>query len=261
MPMHEPVRHAFHSKLLSSLRLPSFAGTGLPERMRSISFALLGLTAAAGLALVAIFAQPGFQILSPAPLPDEPSAGQAVAKARRLSTAPAPVALTAARPVPAGHGTNGSLGGSAPGNALGPAGDGTTGEGAESHLAPAEVDVPAAAVTPGPAAGTGGGAGTGNGGGSTPAPIAAPEQPVSAPSTPAGALPPAAPKPEPIAAAPKPEPAPAPGNSDSAAAAEHASERGIEASSGAGPAAGAAAAPESAAPPGNGNGLAKGHDK
>ena len=73
--MHELVHSSLHSKLLSQFRLPSFAGEGLPERMRSISFALLGLTAAAGLALVAIFAQPGFNLISPAPLPDQPSAG------------------------------------------------------------------------------------------------------------------------------------------------------------------------------------------
>ena len=47
--MHELVHQTFHAKLLNALRVLSFAGTGLPERMRSISFALLGLTAAAGL--------------------------------------------------------------------------------------------------------------------------------------------------------------------------------------------------------------------
>src|SRR4051812_42024569 len=96
--MHELVHYTFHSKLRSALRLPSFAGTGLPERMRSISFALMGLTAAAGLALVAIFAQPGFPILSPAPLPDEPSASESISGAERVPFGRAPVAVLPARP-------------------------------------------------------------------------------------------------------------------------------------------------------------------
>ncbi|MGN6202738.1 MAG: hypothetical protein ACTHNY_10080, partial [Solirubrobacterales bacterium] len=93
--MHSTV----YSKLLSALRLPSFAGEGLTERMRSISFALLGLTAAAGLALVAIFAQPDFSLLSPAPLPDQPSASQSVAEAKKLPLVHRPVAVLAAEPV------------------------------------------------------------------------------------------------------------------------------------------------------------------
>src|SRR5438094_164716 len=96
--MHELVHHTFHSKLLSALRLSSFAGTGLPERMRSISFALMGLTAAAGLALVAIFAQPSFPVLSPAPLPDEPSAGESISGAERVPLTRTPVAVLPARP-------------------------------------------------------------------------------------------------------------------------------------------------------------------
>lgn len=65
VPMHGVVRY------LSKIpRLSSLAGNGLPERMRTTAFAFLGLTAAAGLALVAIFAQLSFHVLSPAPLPD-----------------------------------------------------------------------------------------------------------------------------------------------------------------------------------------------
>src|SRR4051794_8295704 len=96
--MRELVHHTFHSRLLSALRRPSFAGTGLPERMRSISFALMGLTAAVGLALVAIFAQPSFPVLSPAPLPDEPSASESISGAEKLPFSRTPVAVLPARP-------------------------------------------------------------------------------------------------------------------------------------------------------------------
>ncbi len=48
---------------------PSFAGTGLLERMRSTTFALLGITAALGLGLVAIVSQQGWPLLPAAPLP------------------------------------------------------------------------------------------------------------------------------------------------------------------------------------------------
>src|SRR3954453_23350025 len=82
--MHELVHSSLHSRLLAWLRLPSFAGDGLPERMRSTTFALLGLTAAGGLALVAIFAQPSFTLLTPAPLPAEPSMNESVAGAEKV---------------------------------------------------------------------------------------------------------------------------------------------------------------------------------
>jgi hypothetical protein len=52
--------------------LTSLAGRGLTERIRATGFALLGLTAAGGLALVAIFAQPGWPLLEQAPLPNAP---------------------------------------------------------------------------------------------------------------------------------------------------------------------------------------------
>src|SRR3954452_24639589 len=83
--MHELVHSSLYSRLLAWLRLPSFAGDGLPERMRSTTFALLGLTAAGGLALVAIFAQPGFPLLTPAPLPAEPSLSESVAEAEKVT--------------------------------------------------------------------------------------------------------------------------------------------------------------------------------
>jgi hypothetical protein len=73
-----------HTRLLGSRRLPSFAGRGLPERMRSTAFAFLGLTAALGLALVAIFAQLSFPVLAPAPAPLGPAGESAVSRSLAL---------------------------------------------------------------------------------------------------------------------------------------------------------------------------------
>jgi hypothetical protein len=72
-------------KLIHSIRRPSLAGNGLPERMRSTVVAFLGLTAAAGLALVAIFAQLGFPLLSPSPLPSAPAESSSVSKGMPLT--------------------------------------------------------------------------------------------------------------------------------------------------------------------------------
>ena len=80
--MHAKVRSRPAQKPRHKFRLTSLAGTGLPERMRSTTFAVLGLVAAAGLALVAMFALPGWPLLSPAPLPSGPArdtVGEAVA--------------------------------------------------------------------------------------------------------------------------------------------------------------------------------------
>jgi len=264
--MHELVHHTFHSRLLSALRLPSLAGNGLPERMRSISFALLGMTAAAGLALVAIFAQPSFPLLAPAPLPAEPSAQESVSAAKKLQLDHGSVALLTALPAPA-HPHRGGAQPKEDGSMSGtPVPAGSDGGSGENQLAPAAVDTPAPVTPLQPSSGNngGGGAGGGAGGGSAPA-TATPQPPAATPSPPASSPQPTNPKPEAITSSPKPEFVPAPGNSSSTAAAEHASERGIEASAGAGPPASTAAAgsvpePESSASPGNGNGLAKGHD-
>src|SRR5215218_1384919 len=180
--MHELVHSIFHSKLLSALRLPSFAGEGLPERMRSISFALLGLTAAAGLALVAIFAHPGSTLLAPAPLPDRPSAGQSVAEAKKLTLVHRPVALLAAQPARSRQaGTDGP----AQPPASGPSG--ASAEGGDNAAPPAAGDVPASAGAPEPSGGNSGGGGneTGTGGGSGSAPAAATGPATASPPTPA----------------------------------------------------------------------------
>src|SRR6478672_5460474 len=57
-------------QLLARLKVkPSFAGTGLLERMRSTTFALLGITAAMGLGLVAVISQQGWPVLPVVPIP------------------------------------------------------------------------------------------------------------------------------------------------------------------------------------------------
>ncbi|HEY3492432.1 MAG TPA: hypothetical protein VGK43_05740, partial [Solirubrobacterales bacterium] len=91
------MRAILHNKLLRSLRLSNLIGDGLPERVRTVGFAFLGLTAAAGLALVAIFAQAGFPILSPAPLPNAPAEPGSVSKGVALERGSATVGLAQAR--------------------------------------------------------------------------------------------------------------------------------------------------------------------
>jgi hypothetical protein len=95
--MHEQMRPVLHKKLIDSVRRTSLAGDGLPERMRSTAFAFLGLTAAAGLALVAIFAQLGFPLLSPAPLPSASPEPNSVGKAVPLKSGSAAVGLAQAQ--------------------------------------------------------------------------------------------------------------------------------------------------------------------
>ena len=76
--------------------------------MRTTAFAFLGLTAAAGLALVAIFAQLSFHVLSPAPLPAASpgtgavAAGVPLRQQRRPAIASARAAATASPATSAG---------------------------------------------------------------------------------------------------------------------------------------------------------------
>jgi hypothetical protein len=259
--MHDLVHSIFHSRLLAWLRLPSFAGDGLPERMRSTTFALLGLTAAGGLALVAIFAQPGFPLLAPAPLPDQPSLSESIAEAEKVTLDHGADAF-----VRAVHGAS-SQGASRRAPGSGVFVDSTSNPPTGTAAAPGGVDAPAPVRAPEPSGGDNGGGGAGNeaGGDSAPAPTAAPAPAASSPPTPSPP-PHTSPPKATTASSAAPEPASAPGHSSSAAAASHAGERGIEASASSGPppsvpAAAPPAAPEPSAEPGNGNGLAKGHYK
>jgi len=246
--MHEVVRSSFHTRLLGSLRRPTFAGSGLPERMRSTAFAFLGLTAAAGLALVAIFAQLSFPLLSPAPMPSGPAEGNSISKAVALDHSPG--AFDRANPGVASSGERDAGGGS-----------GSGGQAAEPTAA-----APPSSTATQPGGGTSGGEAV-----ETPSSGPAPASPPASEPAPTPA---AAPDPAPAA---KPAPTPArpaapttpsaPGNSQSSAAASHASERGVEASSKSTPestSSGVATSGTDAAPedsPGNGNGKALGHSK
>jgi len=173
------VRTSLHSKLLSALRPPSLAGTSLVERMRSTSFALFGLAAAAGLALVAIFAQPGGPLLAPSPLPQEPSSSIGKAEAVGSGQGSGLLGIGA----PAGASLVGGARSGAPVGGGGTAGGGSGGQAQEGGT----VGSPHPASSP-PAAGDGGG----NGGGqpeATPAPAPAPT-PAPAPESVPVATPP-----------------------------------------------------------------------
>jgi hypothetical protein len=244
------------SKLLDSLRRPSFAGSGLPERMRSTAFAFLGLTAAAGLALVAVFAQLGFSVLSPAPLPNAPAQEAALAEAQVVAVSPgagaAGAAVTTAEPAalrPQQESRRGPSAGETGGTAAPTAAE----EPAPSDSA--DVDGP------------GGSGGQGGTPGSAPPANPAPGATPSAPAPASGPDPVTSPPPAATPARPAaPAAPPAPGNSSSSAAASHASQQGIEASSkspASSPSASTSSAPppEAAPPAGSGNGKALGHSK
>jgi len=267
--MHELVHSILHSRLFAWLRLPSFAGDGLPERMRSTTFALLGLTAAGGLGLVAIFAQPGFTLLTPAPLPAEPSLSESVGGAEKVTLYQGAAAF-----VPAAHGASPqgaprrSPGSGASVDLTSETAAGSPAGVRDNAAAPGGVAVLPPISSPETSAGNNGGGGAENepGGGSGPAPTAAPAPVASPPATAAAPPPTTSPPKATTASSAAPKLASGPGHSSSGAAASHASERGIEASASPGPppsvpATAPPAAPESSSQPGNGNGLAKGHDK
>jgi len=95
---------------LRGLRFSSLAGKGMPERIRNFGFAFLGLTAAAGLAVVAIFAQMSFPLLSPAPLPSAPSEPNSVSKAVPLTESSATVGIAQSRSAVVASGLGASRG-------------------------------------------------------------------------------------------------------------------------------------------------------
>lgn len=114
--MHRTVHFKFGQRSSWSVNRLSLAGQGLPERMRSTAFALLGITAAAGLGMVAIFSQQGWPLLSPSPLPSAPAGIEAiddaaivghtdaVAEGRSRGPHANGVAATGAAPAPADTG-------------------------------------------------------------------------------------------------------------------------------------------------------------
>lgn len=173
---------------------PSFAGAGLLERMRSTTFALLGVTAAMGLGLVAIVSQQGWPVLPASPLPVAPTEHAEVHDAiavrspfpssvSRLSPgkrAGKPAADRGAGPAEArASRLSGSrqLAAPPPPSSSGPVADGPSGDGASpppESAAPPPSQAPAAAPTPAPA----------------PQPASAPAAPVTA-SSPSAPQPPA----------------------------------------------------------------------
>ena len=85
---------------------PSLAGNGLLERMRSTTFALLGITAAMGLGLVALVSQQGWPYLPALPIPAAPAEHGAVHDARVVTPA-----LIAAGPLELRTGTSAQFAG------------------------------------------------------------------------------------------------------------------------------------------------------
>lgn len=258
--MHELVLSTLKIRFSQALKVPSLAGTGLPERMRTTAFAFLGLTAAAGLALVAIFAQISFHVLSPAPLPREPVAGSAVAAAVALDHDPASF-VPSARADARGAAERVAAEADPASGSAGPKGGGTAPAEVPGAAPPSDTGAvvqPTGSGAPNPAAPVPSGA--------TSSPAPAPEAtPVSNP--PAGSSPKPAPPPA-RPASPTPAAPPAPGNSSSSAAAAHASDRGIEASSKSSATVEPPPAATSSTPPpststgsDNGNGKALGHTK
>jgi hypothetical protein len=167
---------------------PSFAGRGLVERMRSTAFALLGVTTAMALGLVALAAQQSWPDFPVTPIPHYE------AKVGELDTA---VAL-AASPASATSAGSGVLGGHPP------RGDGTADDSRPVALSPPQP-APSEGGVPAPP-----GAQPGGEGPAGPNPTPSPGPPASAPpaSTPASAP---TPTPGPTSAAPAtPSPTAAP---------------------------------------------------
>jgi len=207
------VRSILDSRRFSPLRL-SVAGRGLPERMRTTAFAFLGLTAAAALAVVAMLAQAGWPVLLPGPLPSAPAREVSVAEAVTLGHSSGP----AVRHRIAGTEQSGQTS-AAPIQEGGPAAGGAGGS------------TPAAVESPAPVSGSEPGGGEEGAGGAPAGTPADAPPPVATPASPAVPASPPASTPEPEATTSVSAPT-GPGSSSSAAAAEHASERGVEASSG-----------------------------
>jgi hypothetical protein len=201
--MHEEMHSHFPRRPLPSPRVPSFAGHGLPERMRTTIFAFLGLTAAAGLALVAIFAQLSFPLLNPAPLPSDPSRANAVAEARAVTVNPRRTALDRAErargsfsPVGSDAAGEGQPVSSAGGAADGPASSSKPAGSADVALPAGVGDAPVPPTTPSPQAA------------STPEAAPAPKPTPTPAPAPVPAPPPQAEAPAPLPAPPAPAPSP-----------------------------------------------------
>ncbi len=79
-----PKRRGYLPSRLSILE--HVAGRGLPERMRSASVALLGVTAAISMAFVAVIAQQGWTVFPLGPIPGLPAGAQGVGEGTALGS-------------------------------------------------------------------------------------------------------------------------------------------------------------------------------
>src|SRR6478735_4201479 len=169
--MNELVQSKSH-KLLSALRVPNFSGGSLISRMRSTTFLLLGLMTATGLTLVAIFATPQLHVLSPAPLPSEPTTS--VSKGKALTAEHGSKA-------PASGGAAGSRQSPRPGAVSRTNGGGGSAGGRSGHRGAGAVGSPQTVSSPGSGGGKGGGGKPEAA--PTPAPVPAPVESSPAPET------------------------------------------------------------------------------
>jgi hypothetical protein len=88
---------------LQSARTPSVLGSGLLERARSTTLALLGMTTAVGLAMVALVLNQSWPLLADSPIPAAPARQEAIGKAT-VATSATPDASRSGRS-PAAHAT------------------------------------------------------------------------------------------------------------------------------------------------------------
>jgi hypothetical protein len=177
---------------------PSILGNGLLERVRSTSLALLGATAAVGLAIVAVALNQGWPLVAGSSVPPLPRQARAVGAATVVARAPA-----AGSPSGVGDGS---------GSRRDPS--------RSTHRMPAGAAAGAVAGAPAAVVVSGsqpvGRSGEGHRVASKPHPTAPPEAPPAQPSPPAttvASVPAPAPTPEPTGPSeptPAPEPAPAP---------------------------------------------------
>jgi hypothetical protein len=179
-------------KLLSRLKTrPSFAGTGLLERMRSTTFALLGITAAMGLGLVAIVSQQGWPLLPASPLPAPPGEQGAIDDAAVVQMHRTPISPRRSTEAAGGR------------SAMdGRAVDRTEGRESASHLSGSRQ---LATAPLSPPADPAGGNPAGRGAPVEPPPVA---QSPGGPAAPIAPPQPAAPPPSPVTAPSGPEPSP-----------------------------------------------------
>lgn len=192
--MDVSVHHKHRQRRLRSIPRASVLGDGLLERARSTSLALLGLTAAVGMAMVALALNQGWPLIAGAPIPGFGDKHQAVGEATIAAEAGAPGGRGAALRSTAGRqeskaptrpASKGAGGTPAPAGSQPPGSEGIV----VSHSTPTESPR------------------NGSPGAAAPNPVPAPQQPATAlapepASTPPASLPSSAPQSTPESPAP-----------------------------------------------------------